>query len=117
MLIRVGCEIAFDFPEPTALVLMLYLHPVRAPTVRQPERFQVDPQVPAAEFFDTYGNRCGRAVRSRGTRGVSQRGRSSMIAGCPTCRSVMRRRSTCRTCRKRYCCSCWPAAIAKWTAN
>ncbi len=62
MLIRVGCEIAFDFPEPTALMLMLYLHPVRAPTIRRPERFQIEPQVPIAEFYDTYGNRCSRTV-------------------------------------------------------
>ena len=62
MLIRVGCEIAFDFPEPTALVLMLYLHPVRAPTIRQPERFQIEPHVPVVDFFDIYGNRCSRTV-------------------------------------------------------
>lgn len=62
MLIRVGCDIAFVFPEPTALIVMLSLHPVRAPTIRQHENLRIEPLVPIAEYFDLYGNRCGRAV-------------------------------------------------------
>ena len=62
MLIRVGCEIQFTFPEPTALILMLSLHPVRWPTVRKHENLHVRPAVPLAQYFDTYGNRCHRAV-------------------------------------------------------
>lgn len=62
MLIRVGCEIEFVFPEPTAVILMLSLHPLRAPTIRRHECLQVTPAVPVAEFFDTNGNRCGRTV-------------------------------------------------------
>ena len=27
MLINVGCEIEFSYPNPTALTMMLYLHP------------------------------------------------------------------------------------------
>jgi transglutaminase-like putative cysteine protease len=62
MLIQVGCEIAFIFPEPTAVILMLSLHPVRAPTIRRYEHLQVDPPVPLSEYFDTNGNHCARAV-------------------------------------------------------
>ena len=62
MLIRVGCEIEFTFPEPTAVILMLNLHPSRDPTVRTPECLQVNPPVPIGQYFDTYGNRCGRTV-------------------------------------------------------
>jgi transglutaminase-like putative cysteine protease len=62
MLIRVGCELAFTFPEPTALIAMLSLHPVRSPTIRKPEHLQFHPLVPVAEYFDTNGNRCTRAV-------------------------------------------------------
>ncbi len=62
MLIRVGCEIAFVFPEPAAMMLMLSLHPSRAPTIRKHEHLQVDPPVPVSQFYDTYGNHCGRAV-------------------------------------------------------
>src|SRR4051812_31071889 len=62
MLIRVGCEIEFVFPEPTAVILMLSLHPLRAPTIRQHENLLVVPMVPVAYYFDMNGNRCGRAV-------------------------------------------------------
>jgi transglutaminase-like putative cysteine protease len=62
MLIQVGCEIEFTFPEPTALILMLNLHPVRVPTIRRAEQLQVQPAVPVFYYYDTYGNLCGRAV-------------------------------------------------------
>jgi transglutaminase-like putative cysteine protease len=62
MLIRVGCEIEFIFPEPTAVILMLSLHPLRGQTIRKPENLQVRPHVPIYYFFDLNGNRCGRAV-------------------------------------------------------
>lgn len=66
MLIRVGCEIEFTFPEPTALMLMLSLHPLRTPTIRKHENLQVDPPVPIYQFFDLNGNRCGRTVAPAG---------------------------------------------------
>jgi transglutaminase-like putative cysteine protease len=62
MLIRVGCELQFVFPEPTALITMLSLHPLRGPTIRQHENLQVDPPVPIEQYFDLNGNRCGRLV-------------------------------------------------------
>jgi transglutaminase-like putative cysteine protease len=62
MLIRVGFEAAFDFTAPTAVVLMAYIHPSRAATVREPERLTVTPHVPVSEYLDLYGNRCGRTV-------------------------------------------------------
>jgi transglutaminase-like putative cysteine protease len=60
MLIRVGYEIAFRFPQPTAMTVLLYVHPSRAATIRTPERFEVEPRVPISEFVDSFGNRCGR---------------------------------------------------------
>src|SRR2546428_5763557 len=60
MLIRVGYDMAFHFLEPTAMVLMLSLHPSRASTIRQPERVEVQPDVALSEFIDTFGNRCSR---------------------------------------------------------
>jgi transglutaminase-like putative cysteine protease len=62
MLIRVGCEVAFTFPRPAAMVLMLYLHPSRAPTIRKAERLESDPWLAVSEYTDCYGNRCGRVV-------------------------------------------------------
>src|SRR5256885_12419350 len=60
MLIRVGYDMAFHFLEPTAMVLMLSLHPSRASTIRHPERLEVQPNVAVSEFIDTFGNRCSR---------------------------------------------------------
>lgn len=62
MLLKVGCQIEFTFPEPTAVVLMLSTHPVRSPTIRRHEQLQVSPAVPLFEYFDQSGNRCHRAV-------------------------------------------------------
>jgi hypothetical protein len=58
MLSSVGYDMAFHFPQPTAMVLMLALHPSRASTIRQPERVGVQPDVAVAEFIDTFGNCC-----------------------------------------------------------
>ena len=55
-LISVGYDIAWHFPQPTAMVQMLALHPSRASTIRQPERVEVQPDVAVAEFIDTFGN-------------------------------------------------------------
>lgn len=66
MLIRAGFEIAFESPEPAAMVLMLFLHPSRAPTVRKPEWLDVEPPVAMAEYIDGYGNRCSRIVAPAG---------------------------------------------------
>jgi transglutaminase-like putative cysteine protease len=60
MLIRVGFEVAFNSPAPTAMLLTLYLHPSRAPTVRKPEWLKVVPPVTTSEYIDSFGNRCGR---------------------------------------------------------
>ena len=67
MLIRVDCEVGLTFPEPTALVWMLYLRTDLAPRVRTFERLTVDPPVPFSEYYDVYGNRCGRALAPAGT--------------------------------------------------
>jgi len=62
MIIRVGFEAAFDFAEPTAVVLMGYIHPERAPTIRQLDQLSVTPQVFISQYYDLYGNLCGRTV-------------------------------------------------------
>ena len=60
MLLRVGCELSLDLPAPSAMVVMLQLHPSMVARSRGTERFQVVPAVPATEFLDLYGNRCAR---------------------------------------------------------
>jgi transglutaminase-like putative cysteine protease len=60
MLIKVDCEIVLTFPEPTAVVLMLRLHPSVGQAVRQAERLEVCPPVAISDYSDVYGNRCSR---------------------------------------------------------
>ncbi len=62
MLLKIDFEISFTFAETTPVVLMTFLHPSRDATVRSPERFTIQPQVPVSRFMDGFGNRCGRAV-------------------------------------------------------
>ena len=62
MLLQVDFEISFKFAETTPVLLMTYLHPSRDATVRSPEQFSIEPQVPVSRFMDSFGNRCGRAV-------------------------------------------------------
>jgi transglutaminase-like putative cysteine protease len=66
MLIKVGYEIAFESPQPAPMVLMLYLHPTRELTTRQPDRLQITPSLPVYEYYDLYGNKCGRIVAPAG---------------------------------------------------
>lgn len=60
MLIKVGFDLVFDLPAPTPVMFLLYLHPARLSTVRQPEKFSVEPAgLKVHEFLDVFGNRCG----------------------------------------------------------
>jgi len=71
MLIKVGSEIKFTYPHPTAVALMLYLHPSVVSRIRSPERLEVDPPVPISQYIDSYGNRCGRIFVPAGPLKVS----------------------------------------------
>ena len=66
MLIKVGFEIAFDAPQAAPMLLMLYLHPSREQTTKKPDRLVVTPPLPVSEYYDSYGNRCGRIVAPSG---------------------------------------------------
>lgn len=66
MLIRVGYEIAFNFPAAVPMMLMLRLHPSRKPTLRKPEAFAISPNLAVHEFTDAFGNRCGRTYAPAG---------------------------------------------------
>ena len=66
MLIKVGYEIAFVSPQAAPMVLMLYLHPTRELTTRKPDRLTIQPPLPVAEYYDLYGNKCGRIIAPAG---------------------------------------------------
>src|SRR4051812_20886925 len=60
MIIRAGFEAAFDFTNPTTVLLMAYVHPSRAPSIRRFEGLAVTPSVEVSSYIDAYGNLCGR---------------------------------------------------------
>ncbi len=66
MLIRVGFEIAFLFPAPTPIVLMLSLHSSVDPKIVSSEPLRVEPPVPVLPYTDIYGNRCSRVLVAAG---------------------------------------------------
>ena len=60
MLIRAGFEAAFDFTKPGAILLMAYVHPSRASTIRWLQPVSMEPRAEIYQYFDGYGNLCGR---------------------------------------------------------
>ena len=66
MQIRIGYDLGFDIPQPTAMQLMLYVHPIRAAALRHPERILVEPATPVGDFVDWFGNRAARVLAPAG---------------------------------------------------
>jgi len=60
MLIKIGYNIALNLPFPTAVVFVLRVHPTRAGDLLRPENFRTEPALPVEEYFDRFGNHCGR---------------------------------------------------------
>ena len=67
MRIRIGYELAFEVPLPTAIQLMLYVHPDQAGALESPERIVVEPAVSVEDFTDAFGNRAARIVAPAGS--------------------------------------------------
>ena len=65
MLIRVGYELTFDLKDAVPMTLMLSLHPSRLGDVRA-ARSRREPDVPASEFSDAFGNACTRILAPPG---------------------------------------------------
>lgn len=67
MYIRIGFDIAYSFPQPTEMIMMLHTHPSRSLFLMAPERLSSDPLMAIEDFIDVYGNRCARAWCPGGT--------------------------------------------------
>lgn len=61
MFIRIGFDIAYSFPQPTEMIMMLYTHPSRSSFLMKPERLTGEPALIIEDFVDVYGNKCARA--------------------------------------------------------
>src|SRR5437667_9415088 len=66
MLIRIGYDLAFELPAPTAMTLLLYVHPERARDLVEPEKLIIKPEIPVVDFTDVFGNRAARIIAPAG---------------------------------------------------
>ena len=58
MKIRAGYTIAYECPQPTPMILMLSVHPLRAADLITPDRLKLDPAISANTYRDGFGNIC-----------------------------------------------------------
>jgi transglutaminase-like putative cysteine protease len=56
MLIKIGYDIAVNFPNPTTVIHLLHVHPSRRSDLLEPERFATYPGLPIEEYYDRFGN-------------------------------------------------------------
>lgn len=66
MLIKIGYDIALNFPSPTAVIHLLHVHPSRRGDLIEPERLVTDPDLPVEEYYDRFGNHRGRICAPAG---------------------------------------------------
>ena len=71
MQIRAGFEIAYECQNPTAMVLMLSIHPSRISSLRTPHRIRYDRPVVATDYRDGFDNICTRIVAPAGRLTIS----------------------------------------------
>jgi transglutaminase-like putative cysteine protease len=66
MQIRVGCELIYECPQPTPMILMLNIHYSRASDLVVPDRMVTVPSLPIGAYRDSFGNWCSRIVAVAG---------------------------------------------------
>ncbi|MGA8496631.1 MAG: transglutaminase family protein [Xanthobacteraceae bacterium] len=66
MRIHLGCELHFEFPQPTPMILTLNVHFSRASELEHPDYLITNPPVPVASYRDSFGNWCNRLVAPGG---------------------------------------------------
>jgi transglutaminase-like putative cysteine protease len=66
MRIRLGCELGYEFPAATPMIVMLNVHYSRAANLEQPDHLITTPSVPIESYRDSFGNWCCRLVAPAG---------------------------------------------------
>lgn len=66
MRILVGCELVFDFPQPTPMIAILNVHFSRVADCETPDLLVTDPPVTVDGYRDGLGNWCNRLVAPAG---------------------------------------------------
>jgi len=73
MQISAGCEIIYDCPQPTPMLLMVSPHPDRAQDLIKPVTISFDPPAAARNYTDVFGNTCTRVTAPSGRFVISTR--------------------------------------------
>jgi transglutaminase-like putative cysteine protease len=73
MQITAGCQIIYDCPQPTPMLLMVSPHPSRDDDLIGPAELCFDPPITARGYTDGFGNRCTRIVAPAGRLAISTR--------------------------------------------
>ena len=73
MRISSGCQIVYDCPQPTPMLLAVTPHPSRATDLVGPHQVWFDPPVAAWNYSDSFGNVCTRIVAPAGRQVISTR--------------------------------------------
>ncbi len=66
MLIRLGYELKYTFPQPTPMILTLNVHHSRTGDLLEPDYLRTDPGVTTRAYHDSFGNYCTRLVAPAG---------------------------------------------------
>lgn len=66
MRILVGCELAFQFTQPTPIIAILSVHSSRVSDLEAPDYLITDPPVQVDGYRDSYGNWCSRLIGQPG---------------------------------------------------
>ena len=66
VLIRLGYDLRFELPAPTALIALLHVHPSRNKDLLEPDEMVTEPALPLTSYIDSFGNRCTRLYAPAG---------------------------------------------------
>ena len=66
MRIHVGCELRFEFPQTTPMIVTLNVHFSRVSELERPDYLITNPSVPVEGYRDSFGNWCSRLVAPSG---------------------------------------------------
>jgi len=71
MKIHVGYQIAYECPQPTPMLLMLHVHPSRAPDLITVDDIRFNPPIEHRQYRDGFGNICTRVLAPAGRLEIS----------------------------------------------
>ncbi len=108
MRIHVGCEMTYEFPQPTPVIAMLNVHASRFSDLERPDHLFTSPAIPLDGYRDSFGIGATAWLLQQG---VSL---SRPIRSCGITAAAMRERPTPRKSRSKDClqraCSFFSAA-------